>query len=168
MKALAFLISFLALVALSPSLLRAEQFRDAPTSDIVIEAIPASSYVSGDKGWNGGFYTNNYVAGMEFDANTCFVVLQTTDASLSATDIALRARDFIVKRFDFPTSQPSSTWEKSQPDKLSAADFGEVFLVTFPPKNTRDKQGYYLSVQVVRRASNEFGVTVQYSTVTKP
>jgi hypothetical protein len=53
-------------------------------------------------------------------------------------------------------------------DGLSEADFGEAILLTFPPENIRKDRGCYLFVQVVRRTSKEFGVTVQYSTVAKP
>lgn len=156
------------LTAFSFCFLRADQLRDSPITSVILEAAPELSYVSGDKSWSGGYYTNNYIGLTEFDTNTCFAVLRASDSSLSAASIAARVRDFIGKRFDFPTTKPSSTWQKKLPDGISKADFAEAFLLTYPPNNTREQQGYYLSVQVVRRNSTDFAITVQYSTVTKP
>ena len=153
--------------ALAP-FLRADQLRDAPINEIVTQALPTLKYVSGDKGWNGGYYTNAYIGNVEFDANTCFTVFRTADASLSATDIAVRVRSFIIKRFVFPVTKPSSAWEKKDPENISRSDFGEAFLVTFPLKNNQEDKGFYISVQVVRRTSTDFGITTQYSTVAKP
>jgi len=153
------------LVTFSPWLLRAEQLRQAPIAEIIVQAVPTLSYVSGDKNWSGGYNTNAYVAATEFDTNTSFTVLRASDASLSAIEIAKRVRDFIAKRFDFPTNQPFAVWQKRLPNGFSEADFGEAFLQTSPTQDTPEKQRCYLTVQVVRRSPTDFAVTIQYSTV---
>ena len=150
------------------SVLPAEELRDAPVAEIIKEAVPALTYVSGDKEWSGGFYTNGYIGRTEFDANTSYAIFHSQDATLSAPDIAVKIRTFLISRYNFPTTQPSSTWEKRTPPGMASTDFGEAVLVAFHPHNSRDEVGVYLSVEVVRRTATDFGITIQYTTLAKP
>ena len=149
--------------------LRAEQLRAAPVAEIVQQAIPALTYVVGDKGWGGGggLFDNAYAGSIIFDANTSFAVFRSQDSALSATAAAKQVRDHLLKRFAFPMTQsPSSAWEKKGAPGLPESDYGEAAFVSFGVPSDLSSPRVLVSVQVARRTATEFGITVRYTTVT--